>query len=336
MRAALSLLREATIAGRKSSSDIVLDQIHQEAIDWHVRLNGDAADAGLHADFVAWRDRSANHADAYDRVDALWNSSELTSALQQVADERPLLTRRSTRSALRHWPMVLAASVAVLGLAFWQGPELLLRSQADFLTETGAIASHALPDGSTVTLNTNSAVAIDFADGLRHVTLLRGEAFFDVRPDAAHPFTVSGLSSEVTVTGTAFSLDADAGEDQLTVAEGHVLFQGHHEVNPVEVLAGQTAKAGDTTMPVPTRVDVEQALSWRQGRVAIVDLPVWQAVEQLQRYRAAPVVLANLDRRNLGVTGDFRTDDIEGAMASLAAAAGLSTTVLPGSILVLY
>lgn len=301
-----------------------------------MRLNSGSADAVLRADFAAWRDSSFEHAKAYDRLDALWTSQELTSALQEVADENRPLSRRTNPVVARHWPMALAASVAVLGLVAWQGPELLLRSRADFLTERGIIASHALPDGSTVTLNTGSAIATDFAAGRRHVTLLRGEAFFDVKPDRDHPFTVSGLSSEATVTGTAFSLEAEAGEDRLTVAEGHVLFRSRREAEPVEVVAGQTAKTGDATTPIPVDVDVVQSLSWRQGRIAIVDLPVWQALEELQRYRAAPVVLANLERRDLTVTGDFRIDDIDGAVVSLAAAAGLSATELPGTILLLH
>jgi transmembrane sensor len=335
-RAAPSLLREATITGRKSSSDKVADRIHREAIDWHVLLNGGTADAALRADFAAWRDSSLEHAEAYERLDALWTSPELAGALNEIADRSQPLSPRTNTVVARHWPMALAASVAVLALLAWQGPELLLRSQADFLTERGVVASHALPDGSTVTLNTGSAIATDFADGRRHVTLLRGEAFFDVLSDPDHPFTVSGLSSEVTVTGTAFSVETEAGEDRLTVAEGHVLFRGRQEAEPVEVVAGQTAEAGDATRPVPADVDVVQSLSWREGRIAIVDLPVWQALEELQRYRAAPVVLANLDRQDLTVTGDFRIDDIDGAVASLAVAAGLSATELPGSILLLH
>lgn len=301
-----------------------------------MRLNSGTADTVVRADFVAWRDSSAEHAEAYNRLDALWTSPELGGALQQLADKNRPLSQKSNPAVTRHWPMALAASVAVLGLVAWQGPEFLLRSQADFLTERGIIASHPLPDGSTVTLNTGSAIATDFADGRRHVTLLRGEAFFDVKPDPDHAFTVSGVSSEVTVTGTAFSVEAQAGEDRLTVEDGHVLFRGRQEATPVEVVAGQTAEAGDATTPVPADVDVAQSLSWRQGRIAIVELPVWQALEELQRYRAAPVVLANLDRRDLTVTGDFRVDDIDGAVSSLAAAAGLSAAELPGAILLLY
>lgn len=234
------------------------------------------------------------------------------------------------------WQYGLATVILFAGVAAWQLPEFILRGQADFLTESGSVAKHDLPDGSSVTLNSNSAIAIDFSGGQRNVTLLRGEAFFDVVPDSVRPFTVLGKVSRVTVTGTEFSLRSQNGQEWLTVEEGHVLFRQSEEGDPVEVAAGQGAIVGQDGMSMPMAVDAHVALEWREGRITISNLPLWQAIEEMQRYRAAPVLLANLDHRDLLVSGSFRLGDIDTGLRTIAATAGLSVTELPASIIVLH
>lgn len=51
-----------------------------------------------------------------------------------------------------------------------------LAMRADLITETGQMAQHPLPDGGMAVLNTNSALALDFALGRRKIRLLKGEA----------------------------------------------------------------------------------------------------------------------------------------------------------------
>ncbi len=104
--------------------------------------------------------------------------------------------------------MAVAATVACLWIA---GPGLWLRWQADALTGAGEMLVVTLPDGSRADLNSGTALAYDFAEGRRHVTLLQGEAWLDVIHDPAHPFTVDAGATEVTVKGTAFRGPGDGG-----------------------------------------------------------------------------------------------------------------------------
>lgn len=78
-----------------------------------------------------------------------------------------------------------AALVLMVGAGAVFGPGAWLRLNADHLTATGGIEMVHLPDGSVMTLNTASAVAIDFSDGAGAVKLLAGEAHFDVASDSA-------------------------------------------------------------------------------------------------------------------------------------------------------
>ncbi len=71
---------------------------------------------------------------------------------------------------------VAAALLLFAGLQLY--PALLLRWQADYLTATGELQQVTLPDGSHMTLNTASAVALDFKEGRRRIKLLAGRSLF--------------------------------------------------------------------------------------------------------------------------------------------------------------
>src|SRR3546814_17323295 len=69
-------------------------------------------------------------------------------------------------------------------------------------TATGAILRVLLRDGSAVTLNSTSEIDADFDDGIRRVTLLRGEALSDVATDSSWPYVVVAVRPRVTAAGT--------------------------------------------------------------------------------------------------------------------------------------
>src|SRR5690606_6994409 len=87
----------------------------------------------------------------------------------------------------------------------------------------GEVLRVPLPDGSVVTLNSQSAVDVDFGKDARQLTLRHGEALFDVTKDHRRPFVVIAGDARVTAVGTSFSVlrEKDLGV-QVVVREGVV------------------------------------------------------------------------------------------------------------------
>src|SRR5690554_49281 len=87
------------------------------------------------------------------------------------------------------------------------------------------IEEYILPDGSFVTLNSNSTLHFPekFEGNIREV-FITGEAFFDVTPDAAKPFIIHAGNAQVKVLGTSFNVHAypDAETVEVTVESGTV------------------------------------------------------------------------------------------------------------------
>ena len=81
-------------------------------------------------------------------------------------------------------------------------------------------------DGSQIELNTDTVLRASFENGSRNVWLDKGEAYFRIKHDAAHPFAVEAAHQRITDLGTEFSVQSNAGRLKIAVLKGRVRFDG--------------------------------------------------------------------------------------------------------------
>ncbi|WP_341841438.1 FecR family protein [Chitinophaga caseinilytica] len=144
----------------------------------------------------------------------------------------------------------------------------------------------ALPDGSQVWLNAGSSLRfpVAFGPGARKVELT-GEAYFEVRPDAAKPFTVAvDGKAEVAVLGTEFNINAYADEPAIraTLVKGSVAVTAAGQTR--KLAPGQQAAISGGAPVVDARPDVEEALAWRNAVFYFRNADVKAVMRQLQRW----------------------------------------------------
>lgn len=96
-----------------------------------------------------------------------------------------------------------------------------------------------LPDNSQVVLNGNSTLIIPTSYKVDRKVRLTGEAYFDITPDAAHPFSVSSRNIETQVLGTSFMIQAyaDIPTVKITLATGRIAV--NHASNVQQLLPDQ-------------------------------------------------------------------------------------------------
>lgn len=325
-------------AGTYTHPDAAVD----EALDWFLRLQEEDAPETLRA-FGAWAEGRPDRMKAFDdlvRMQGMASLRRATLADRGRQHDKHLPTGRpkAVRGPVRAWRFGYAAMAAVvLAAVTWQQlPGLLLQWRSDYLTATGERETVTLPDGSSVVLNTASAIAIDFDKGARRVTLLEGEAYFDVKHDAEHPFIVAGHFSNVEVKGTAFGVLAEDAHDTIVLERGRVDVTRRTESQERAMLErGQMVVATGEGLSAVTNTDPAQSLAWRQGRIVFYDRAFGAALSELQRYYGGKVLLVSGRFSNRLVSGNYRIDDPEAAIRTLAASAGASVTRLPGGILIL-
>ncbi|MET7244962.1 FecR family protein [Methylobacterium sp. EM32] len=291
------------------------DPIDEAAAGWVVRLASSDATEADRAAFDAWLAADPVHAAAYAEMDALWRQ------LGHLPDRSP--ARRSQKG-----PACLAA-ILVFGaaLAYQAGLADWLRS--DLWSGIGDIAHASLPDGSRVDLNTGTALALHFPGIERRVSLLRGEAVFDVARDPARPFVVEGGGVSVRAVGTVFYVRADGAAPSVGVAEGRVdvAVAGRH----VAVSAGEAFRegpAGGGGEADVAKADVARAMAWRDGRLTVSGERLSDVLAELGRYRRGRIVLLDAKAGEQRVTGAFDLRDTDDALDALAAGLSLRVTRL--------
>lgn len=277
------------------------------------------------AEFKRWLQDTPVHRQAYLEVERLWEQlGEVVlrpgvRALREAAPPAPSLeaqlatlefqARQPERPrSRRHWGVALAAclALAAFGMYAWRIPP---SPQAVFQTAIGESRSVTLDDGSMVTLDTDSRIAVDLAAKKRTVTLQRGAAFFDVTPDAARPFTVHTPHGSVTVLGTQFQMRQDAAGAQVVLVKGSVKLDAPESGAEAMVLRpGQQARrdAGGDWQVAAADPD---STAWRQGRLVFRATPLPQAVAEVNRYTTHKLGIGDPSLQALTVSGVFRTGD---------------------------
>lgn len=340
-----------------------IDPTMDAALSWLFELQAAPQDDARAADFARWRAADPAHAAAFDAVAAAWALPEMdlvAAGLRSAAAPGPdeatraaLAARPGRRPARPATPAAprrkrralalggLAAAALLLAIGLPQLPRLSLLWRADYRTATGAEQSVILPDGSRMVLNTDSAVALDFAAGRREVALLRGEAYFDVRHDPAHPFRVTAAHAEVEVRGTAFAVRTEADADSVLLARGRVevtLLPGAAGAGtaPHAALApGEAIRAGAAALSPVRPADPATELAWLEGRLVFTDRPLADLLQEIGRYYRPAVLLADPRLGAVRLSGSYRLDDPARVIRSLAIAAGGHATRLPGGVIIL-
>lgn len=307
-----------------------------QALDWHIRRQSGGWGAAEQAAFDAWRASDPAHEAAWRSLDALWSSPQLEQAAR-LAGARLTPSHPSVRAGrARSWRRVGAIAASVL-LAAWIGWrfDLPTRLQADVLTETGHQESLTLADGSRLVLDTGTAIATEIGAERRRVRLLKGAAYFDVTSDEARPFEVLAGSTQVQVTGTAFTVRYLDGRVTVAVRQGRVLVgRPGGEARPLT--AGQQVHVDAGGPGLVERVDAAAAMAWVDGRLVFVDQPLRDILSELRRYHPGLIILGNSGLGGERLTGNYRLDDPARILGSLATLLHARLTRLTGAVLVIH
>ncbi len=298
-------------------------QIDNEAAIWTWRLDSGELSAAERGELETWLRADARHRRTFDELSRTWNLLDRLS--ERVRDEKVIpfapAQRRRTFVRKTYWEAAAAAVLVVaIGASLW----MMRRPGAQIVsTAVGQQRHVTLADGSQLTLNTNTLLAVKLTSQRRDIYLRRGEAHFDVVHDASRPFFVHAGDTVIRDVGTQFEVRLRSDRDiDILVNEGQVEVQGP------AATAGQALRAGEQlqiagphlqVMPVSPQ-QVADDLAWREGALVFQGEPLSQALVEVGRYTRERIVLTGPVVGSLHISGRFRTDDVAGFFKALQAA----------------
>lgn len=165
-----------------------------------------------------------------------------------------------------------------------------------------------LSDSTQVWLNSETEIRfpVYFSGNTREV-YVKGEAYFEVAPDARHPFIVKTGMAEVKVLGTSFNVRQYDGEEKMlaTLIEGKVELSNHTDfavLNP-----GQQGEVHPEETKIGiSEVDVSKYIAWKEGRFAFSNQPLGEIMNMLARWYDIQVDFDSESTRQITFTGDLK------------------------------
>ena len=321
-----------------------LNAIEATALDWFLLLQERGADRDVQTRFETWLAADSRHGLAYESVKTDWADADLLKAAfetQDVLQTRKASPRRDGAHSggelhrRRHW-MWGSALAACAALVIVSAPELALRYNADHRTSVGQQARVDLPDGSLAWLNTDTAIAVDFSPEARVISLLRGEAEFEVRPDVERPFSVRAEGGRATALGTVYTVRDHKDRVDVSVREGRVAVSSPAQSADatVELDAGQRVTYYRGSPPDSAGVITGSPSPWRDGVIIFEDTDLDEALAEVDRYHKGRILLL-ADKTDLAsVSARLSIEDLDEGIDLLAATNGLTVTRMSGYLII--
>ncbi len=183
------------------------------------------------------------------------------------------------------FPRIAVAALIFIaaGIAVWK---LVLTDRNPYgIVQTDRLGrdSIVLADGTKVFLHGSSRVryTIHMNDARREVWLEKGEAFFDVVKDKAHPFIVHIDSATVEVLGTSFDVRITDTTVSVAVATGKVGFTALKNKAAALLTPGLTGAyvKADSTIRI---IESSNQLAWRTGDVKFSNSPLREVLATME------------------------------------------------------
>lgn len=285
--------------GRKTN-----EQLIGEAADWFAALDSGAASPDMVA---AWRDADPRHASAFAQVAATWGQLGDLRGLGAAPVAEPV-PETVAQPARRRFLMQAAAAATVIaaggGAALWlQGR----RHQVE--TAIGERRTVPLPDGSTVELNTDSRLAWAFADTLRTVWILQGEAALTVAADVARPFLVHAGAAVAQLGQGRFNVRLRSAGPEFVALVGRGRIDAARAVLSLSPAQAVRAEASGLHGLAMTGAAASDLTAWQSGEIVFDGTRLAEAVDEFNRYLGRKIVLGDPAIRDTQLGGRFHVDD---------------------------
>ena len=304
------------------------ERIEELASLWVLRREEPSWSDADQAKLDAWLAESDANKVAFWRLECGWREADRIASLgapQRLHDHR--------RVRLQQWqPWALAASLLIAFMLFMQWPSLPFGGNqpvetTPFKTDIGGHKVVALPDGSRIELNTDTAIEAAVDDKRRAIWLDHGEAFFDVAKQSGRKFVIYAGPRTITVLGTKFSVRRIGGEVVVAVLEGRVRVedsQADGRERQATITAGDVAIARDRSTLVANSAEaVQQQLAWRTGQIRLDGTTLADAAAQFNRYNLKQLIIGDADAARIPVAGSFAARNVDGFARLLGEAYGL-------------
>lgn len=284
------------------------------ASQWYAKLASKSASASDVAAWEQWKNASTEHAQAWQQLE------EIDQQFKQLPPKLGLNTLQKSAQNRRQALKQLAVIIGVGSTSWVAYREQPWRPMlADYNTAVGQTLQVHLEDGTQLTLNTDSAVNVQFNNQLRQIELIQGEVFIKTGHHlaAGRDFVVKTPHGLVTALGTQFLVRNYGKYTKASLFEGAIKVELNDE--PEQTITLEPNHAVTFTQQQLSAVTEAKRTdaAWQNGMLVAYAMPLKQFVAELSRYRPG-LLRCDPAIEQLEISGAFPTNNTDAALETLA------------------
>ncbi|MBC7449997.1 MAG: FecR domain-containing protein [Cytophagales bacterium] len=297
-----------------------------------------------------WKNENAEHAAFFEQTEKTWSVSrekiqfpefDTSKAWEMVKAQTFAAPIRSNEASYSNsWKPFMSAAAAVLALiviSFLLSKFLITKPTFTDLATAGEMKEFTLPDSSKVWLHDSTTLRYSSAYGEEErMVFLDGEAFFEVRKNAAKPFTVLSYRSRVIVKGTSFLVRSRKNDsiDVIEVEEGKVAVLEKYSRSGEEIMLTKGMKATVNVYGALQKCKEpisSNTASWRTNRLMFDHTPLRIVVMDLKKQANITVLIEQKQAENCRFTGEFDNSHPEEIMQILSLSMDMQVVKVGGT-----
>ena len=296
----------------------------QEALETWIKA--DHSNLELFREYqVTWENLEKSKIESFTDIDKEWATLEkkldesekpsphISPFRREIADRK--LPVHSAGTVYEHYftfkrVLRIAAVIVLLLIPSFFLYRYLTHPEAMRIQGSGDIAENRLPDGTSVTLNTDALLEYPsrFTGNFRDVSLT-GEAWFEVAHDKTKPFIISNGKVRIEVLGTSFYVNTNStdGSIEVILTSGKVsVYYADTPSEPVEMLPGQKAEISCNTRKITLGTNQYQNfLSWKTKVLYFNDDSMDNIIRDLNKVYHSGIVIKSKRLNACRITATF-------------------------------
>jgi transmembrane sensor len=293
-----------------------MSAIDNQALAW-LRIQSERQlDADERAHLDAWLAEDTRHKGAYIRATVIDNAIAQAVSQQSLypGEDRYALRPDASEAKGTHRRALLkygawAAGVGLFGVGVSQN---VTERPTTLSTSRGEFRRVALADTSVASINSSSRIEVRLTREKRQITLVKGEAWFEVAKDKSKPFVVEAGDVRVRAVGTAFGVRRFKDGAEVLVTEGTVeVWTGEAKAL---LSAGQRSFVPYKTAQINVArqpQDIQRKLAWREGKLIFTRQTLGEAVADFNRYSVKKIIISDPSLEGKRIFGQYQIDAAE-------------------------
>jgi transmembrane sensor len=271
-------------------------------------------------EITEWRAADEANEQRFAQFKLIWDSSknfkadpdiDAQASLQKVkqrAAEQKTRQAKVVRLFNRYGWLKIAAAIIFIAGCSWLYFNRFMDHQMRFETQE-IVKTDTLSDGSSITLNKYALLDYPkkFGGSQRHVTLVKGEAFFNITPNKAKPFIITAQNTTIRVVGTSFNVKNKNGFVEVIVETGIVQISVNKAM--IALKPGEMALIDLKTGKITTVKTPDSLYNYYRSKEFVAkSIPLLRLIQVLNDAYNSDVIIDKTVPKNLTITAIFKTD----------------------------